>query len=328
MFGAEAFITIDDKTTHNDLRNVWAAAFRRDALEAGTAPAIRKFTKQLLDAVEPRLRAGETVDMMGAFCRPLPAYVIAYMMGVPDDMLGSIVRWSDLMANAGGGFPPDHTTARWKAGEQAKADLADYLVDQIRYRRTHPGDDLISQIVHSTVGKTLSEKAVMVNTRQLLFAGNETTAKWLGHIVLILGQRPDIRREVRSNPALMAPTLDEVMRWEPVVHTLPRRIHGSQVVADIPVRDGEDIILLTGAANRDAERYADPDRFDIHRERRANMGFGYGLHSCLGVVLAQLEALESTTAFLARFPDYNVPPTVEYTSFSLRGPAPLPVTLA
>jgi cytochrome P450 len=326
MFGAEAFIAIDDKATHNALRNVWAAAFRRDSLET-VIPAIRRFCKQLLDAVEPRVRAGERVDIMAEFCRPLPAYVIASMMGVPDEMLGSVVEWSDLMANAGGGFPPDYDSPSWRAGEKAKQDLADYLIEQIKYRRANPGEDLISQIVHSDVGKKLSEKAVMVNTRQLLFAGNETTAKWLGHIVLILGRMPEVRRGVMQNPVLLAPALDEIMRWEPVVHALPRRVHGNAMIAEVPLPDGAEVVLLVGGANRDPERYKDPDRLDIHRERKANMGFGYGLHSCLGVVLAQLEALDATSAFITRFPCYQVPAPVRYTSFGLRGPSPLYIDL-
>jgi cytochrome P450 len=325
MFGAEAFIAIDDKAMHNALRNVWAAAFRRDSLER-VIPVIRKFARRLLDAIEPRIRAGERMDVMSGFCRPLPAYVIANMMGVPDEMLGSVVQWSDLMANAGG-FPADYESLAWRSAEKAKQDLADYLLEQIKYRRTNPGEDLISQIVHSEVGKTLSERAVMVNTRQLLFAGNETTAKWLGHIVLILGRLPEVRRSVMQDSALLAPALDEIMRWEPVVHALPRRVHGEAVIADVPLCDGTEVVLLVGGANRDPQRYPDPDRLDIHRERRANMGFGYGLHSCLGVVLAQLEAVEATTAFVARFPDYEVPERVQYTGFGLRGPSPLNVEL-
>jgi cytochrome P450 len=328
FFGDEAFISIDDRKRHNDLRNVWAAAFGPKSL-AALLPAIQRFTEQLLDGVTAGLQAGGSVDIMASFCRPLPAYVISFMMGIRDSMLREVVEWSDLMANASsGGFPIDYDhDPAWLAGERAKAEFADFLHDQIKYRRTHPGTDLISQIVHSEIGKTLPDQALMVNTRQLLFGGHETTAKWLGHIIATLGRNPDVRRELVETPSLMPAALDEVMRWEPVTHTLPRGVHGHDVVvADVPLKDGAEVILLLGGANRDPERYDEPERFNIHRERKGNLGFGLGLHTCLGNALAQAEATEATSQLLHRFPDYRLVEPVQYSGFNLRGPGSLYLT--
>src|SRR5581483_1120845 len=160
---------------------------------------VRKIVNDLLDAVEPELRAGKTVDLMSRVCRVLPAYVIAYMMGVNDDMIPTVVKWSDLMADATlGGFPIDYDNdPHWLAAEQARKDLAAYLKEQFKHRHGKPGNDLISKIVNSPM--KLSEGAMIMNTRQLLFAGNETTAKWLGHILTTFGQRPDVRKEVNEN---------------------------------------------------------------------------------------------------------------------------------
>jgi cytochrome P450 len=179
--------------------------------------------------------------------------------------------------------------------------------------------------VHSEVGRTLSDEAMMVNTRQLLFAGNETTANWLAHIVVVLGRHPEVRRQIIADPSLTAQALDEIMRWEPVVHTLPRGVRGDDVViAGQKLQDGVEVVMLFGGANRDPERYEDPERFNIHRERKANLGFGYGLHSCLGVTLARIEALEATNALLAHFPEYELTaPAPSFATFPMRGPGPI-----
>jgi cytochrome P450 len=326
FFGAEAFISIDEVARHNALRSVWMTAFRRDVLTA-LACVIRTYAEDMLETVGVRFRAGESPDLVPGFCRPLPAYVISFMMGIPDDMMQTVVEWSDLMANsASGGFPIDYDNdPAWLAGERAKKKLGAYLYEQIDYRRSHRGEDLISQIVHSEVGRTLSDEAMMVNTRQLLFAGNETTANWLAHIVVVLGRHPEVRRQIIADPSLTAQALDEIMRWEPVVHTLPRGVRGDDVViAGQKLENGVEVVMLFGGANRDPERYEDPERFNIHRERNANLGFGYGLHSCLGVTLARIEALEATKAFLAHFPEYELTaPAPSFATFPMRGPGPI-----
>ena len=330
IFGEEAFIGIDDKAQHNALRNVWAVAFRRDTLQP-LASLIRQITSDLLDPLLERLRDGETVDIAAGLCRHLPAYVISHMMGVAEEARPSVIEWSDAMANANsGGFGDEYAaTPQWQAGERAKAALADYLYDQIRHRRSHPGDDLISQIVHSDVGRSLPEQAIMINTRQLLFAGNETTANWLGHICHILGRRPELRAELNGDRALLPAALEEILRWEPVVQVMPRNVQRDGVVLEgVPLKNGASLTMLLGGANRDPERYDDPETLDIHREQRASLSFGYGLHSCLGVTLARLEAVETTACLLDRLPAYEIAGPVGWTGFNLRGPSPLPIALA
>lgn len=328
VFGPEAFITIDDKKRHDALRGIWSVAFQRASLEA-MRPVIGGIADNMLDAVVDRLRDGETIDAEHELCRGLPAYVIAHMLGVPAEMRDDIVRWSDDIGHAVG-LPNNtpHTDPVWVAAQEAKQQLADYMLEQIINRRRIPGDDLISQIVHSEVGKTLSDEALVANSRQLLFAGNETTAKWLGHSLVVLAQHPDVRDEIVADRALIPQALEEVMRWEPVNMSLPRLVRGGDIeVEGTVIPDGAELMVLTGAAGHDPARYEDPKRFDIHREYKAHMGFGFGLHSCLGVTLARLEAEVVMNRVFDRIPNFMVTGPVSYSAFAFRGPTHIPLVL-
>ncbi|RYD95699.1 MAG: cytochrome P450, partial [Sphingomonadales bacterium] len=174
-----------------------------------------------------------------------------------------------------------------------------------------------------------SEQAMMINTRQLMFAGSETTANWLGHIVHVLGKRPDMRRELNADRSLMRSATEEVLRWEPVVHALPRTVTGGDIeIEGVVIPDGAPVVPLLGAANRDPRRYDNPDELDIRRQGPASLAFGFAIHNCIGIFLARLEADQATAAILDRIPDYELTGDVRFGGFTLRGPVALPVVLA
>lgn len=328
LFGKDAFIAIDERSLHNGLRDVWVATFGHGGVES-LAPFVRQVVGEMLDSALATLAAEGSVDLARTLCRPLPAHVIARMMGVAPDMIPAIIDWSDRMADAtSGGFPIDYLNdPAWLASEQAKADLADYIRAQIRMRRTARADDLVSAMVHSDIGKTLSEEAMMVNIRQLLFAGNETTSNWLGHIVTTLAERPDLRATLRRDRALVPAALEEIMRWQGVTQVLPRGVgpQGAEI-AGVALPPGAEIILLIGAAGRDPARWERPDDLDIHREAKPHLAFGFGLHSCLGATLARMEAREVAVALLDRLPEFRLAGPVSFGNFSLRGPNSVVVT--
>lgn len=322
FFDPAAFISIDEKKAHNELRDVWVGNFSREAI-AELATFVEQVANDMLDKVVPDLEAGGKVDIMAALCRPLPAYVIAHMMGLSDDNIPRVIHWSDRMSEAAtSGFPIDYDNdPYWLASEKAKTDLAAFLVEQFAYRREHPGDDVISRLVNSEIGRKLTEHAMVVNVRQLLFAGNETTAKWLGHIIHTLGDRPKDRKAIVADRSLLPGALEEVMRWQGVVQMAPRGVtQEGTVVEGIEIEVGKQIFMLTGAANRDPTRFDRPAEFDIHREAKPHLGFGFGLHTCLGAILARMEARVVMSALLDRVPDYRIAETVKYGDFSLRGP--------
>ena len=162
---------------------------------------------------------------------------------------------------------------------------------------------------------------MVANVRQLLFAGNETTAKWLGHILHILGEKPEDRRAIVADRALLPGAIEEVMRWQGATQVIIRAVRQEGLVVEgVELKPGEQIFMLNGAANRDPARFDNPDVFDIRREPKPHLGFGFGLHTCLGAILARMEAQVVTSAVLDRIPDFRIAGPVKYGDFSLRGP--------
>ena len=330
IFGEEAFISIDEPTMHNALRNAWVSAFGKNGVEK-LVPHTRKIASGLLDDALEKLETEGQVDMQPVFCRPIPAYVIAHMMGVEREFIPTIIRWADDMARAtANGHPIDYDNDPcWLKSEQAKADLGDFLIEQIGYRSTNPGNDLVSAIVHSDIGQQVSTHQMMVNLRQLLFAGNETTSNWLGHIVTILGERPDIREELRRDRTLVPAALEEVLRWLGVSQVLPRTVcDEGAVIGGVDLPAGAHVMAMVGAAGRDPARYANPEEFDIHRPQKPHLAFGFGMHSCLGATLARMEALQVTNLLLDRLPDYHFAAPITYDNFILRGPSRLLIEIS
>ena len=322
FFGSEAFITINDRARHNVLRDVWVSAFGHNGVEK-LVPVVRRIVGEMMAPVMAKLNDGSPCNLFAELCRPLPAHVIAHMMGVSGEMTSTVIGWADAMASATvGGFPIDYAEdPYWLASENAKAELGSFLFEQLAWRRKHPGNDLISAMVGSEVAKDLADEAMMVNVRQLLFAGNETTSNWLGHIVVTFGEFQNEWQAIRAQRNLAPGAVEEVLRWQGVTQVMMRSAgNNGAMIAGQDIAPGDEVVLLLGAAGRDPERYERPDFFDIRREPRSHLAFGYGLHTCLGAILARMEALEVAGALLDQIPAYRMATPVSYHNFSLRGP--------
>jgi cytochrome P450 len=329
LFGANAFISTDDRRRHDSLRNIWAEAFRHASLER-LRPRIEAMLEALLAPVAERLEAGESVDIDAALCRPLPAMVIGAMMGVEDGMLGQVMGWADAMVEGGSVYlDREEAAKRMALREQAKASLSAYLLERMEHRRGHPGDDLVSMLVCAEAARGIPDEHLVENLRQLLFAGNETTAKWLANIFVTYGEFPEVRRELAADPSQIRRANDEVMRWRNPIGTIMRVVRGGPVeLAGITLAEGDAVSLLLTSGNRDPARYEHPDRFDIHRPYQPNLGFGLGLHNCLGLALAKLEAEVAVRGVLARIPGYAIAAPCRYSPVPARGPSPVCIELA
>jgi cytochrome P450 len=324
LFGDEAFISMDAKPRHDELRLVWAESFRKPAVER-LRPTITDVVDRLLEPVLERLREGEDAEVSSAVCRALPTIVIALLMGLPESRLPDIIRWTDDMAegNVGGATDLVDPGEFLRRREAAKASMADLLTEQLVRRRKIPSDDLISTLAHSAPGRRLPDAALMQNLRQLLFGGNETTAKWLCNITVILAERPELRRELAHDRSLIPAANDEIMRWQGVVGLGPRKVRGDVQLCGVELRDGDELDCLLTAANRDPARYVDPDRLDIHRPPQPNLGFGVGLHHCLGINLAKLEAEVFVNRLLDATTSFSIAAPYAYTTIPMRGPLPV-----
>lgn len=264
---------------------------------AGAAPGIIDETvRRLLDRVSPLGRMDVVRDVAG----PLPAVVIARLLGLPEADGNALKRWStDLAAIVGPVLGPPEQLAR---AQQSAAELHAYLRTAVAARRAHPQDDLISDLtIHGErTGLIESEDELIANIAFLLVAGHESTAGLIASGVLLLLQHPDELARVAGEPGLLDGAVRETLRLESPVQMVAR------VTADgrrRPVR------ILLGQANRDPSAYRDPDRFDTGRYRHsggpsvpAHLAFGVGEHRCLGATLAMMEARGAIGALARRCP--------------------------
>ena len=326
LFGSEAFIIIDDRKEHDALRSIWDTAFRPNALHH-LQNRVAAMVDRLLAPMVERLRDGETVDAVEHFCRDLPVLVICEMFGIAEHMRGQIITWSDDMI-AALTAQGDQTSSAWIVGEEAKRGMAHFIQCEVQARRARPTDDLIGLMAKSEIADRLSPEAMMYNCRQLLFAGNETTARWLAQAIFTLATDTDARKAAVGGAATIASVMEEVMRYDPVAQVLPRRVAGGSFELDgRMMEEGDLILLLVASANRDPKRWSEPDRFDIRREPQGHLGFGFGLHHCLGAPLARMEVAVAMPRFLAAVSEYHLDGPATYSNFHARSPDAVSICL-
>jgi cytochrome P450 len=332
-FGAET-IECMEKDRHDVAKSIWAEAFTRSTLEAHRALIREVVDSRLLPFVE-RLRSGERVDAVADLIRSIPTLVIARLMDIPAEDHQQFALWTDTMSGITAG--KIDTSSRGpelvRAGMQATAELNRYVHEQIEERRTRPGDDLISLMVTSPLVHELTEDEVVAGNTQLVFAGNGTSAKWMSQVIAALSTHPDTRRMLVEDPSLIPQAIEEVHRWNTMAQVNWRYVrNGGAVVADRTLRDDDVVLCLMGAANRDPDRWEHPDRLDIVRKPQQHLGFGFGLHSCLGLNLARLEVQIWLERLLEELPEWEVTDIdsdIDWgTEWTLRGPVRIDVTAA
>lgn len=327
VFGGRVMPVIDGPL-HDELRGVWARDFQRGTLDAQRAMVQEVVDGRLLGFVE-RVRSGETVDAVAEMTRGIPALVIARMLGIPGQMFEQFVVWSDLMSEVPAAIidPSPAGEEMFRRGLQATAELNAFVGEEIEARRASPTDDLISAMALSDVGRALEEQDLLAAVTQLVFAGNETTAKLMAQTLVALARHPDQRRALVEDRSLIPQAVEEVHRWHSVIQLTLRDVQGGDVIAGgVRIPDGARVALLLGACNRDPERWTEPERFDIHRERLQHLGFGFGMHVCLGLNLARLEVQVWLDRLLDLLPEFEIAGDVPYGhNFALRGPLSVPL---
>ncbi|MEO6918297.1 MAG: cytochrome P450 [Collimonas sp.] len=301
-----------DAPQHTRLRQVMNAGFKPVALQE-LAPQIQVIVDRLLDEV--LAKAGPTAagqcaefvqfDFMRDFARPLPALVIASMLGIAAEDRSDFVAWSDDIAAFIGSPTPTLEIAR--AAQVSLIAMNEYFRQLLPQRRAALGDDLMSQLIRAEAsGGIITTKELLAQCCTLLFAGHETTRNLLGNGMLALLQHPQQWQALQATPSLLPSALKELLRFDSPVQYTGRRLKVDVEMHGQLMKKGDLVIPLIGAANRDPAKYTDPDRLDIQRNEGAHLSFGYGPHVCIGATLTYLEAEIAMRSVMQRLPQLRL----------------------
>ncbi|MDP3891869.1 cytochrome P450 [Nocardioides sp.] len=287
-----------DPPEHERYRRLVSRVFTPRSV-ARMEPRMREVADRLLDRIEKSGRQG--FDLIEDYASLLPVAVIADILGVPDDMHGPLLAWGNGAALR---LDPALTWREYRRSERDLRAMHTWIDGHIRHLRAHPGDDLLSRLVHLDGEERLTDLELRATGLLLLGAGFETTVNLIGNAVAVLSEHPDQRAVLREEPELWGNAVEEVLRLEsPVQLTL--RVAGADGEIDgARVRQGHAVLVLLGGVNRDPEVFEDPARFDVRRANAAeHLAFSAGGHFCLGAGLARLEATVALRALYERFPD-------------------------
>ena len=313
-----------DPPDHTRLRALMSKAFTPRLVE-GMRPRVARLANELLDAVHG---AGE-MDVIAALAYPLPAIVIAELLGVPVEDRQQFIRWSSDF----GGFL-DGSSLTMEEAVQALvgvSEFMDYFRDIIARRREAPRDDLLQALlVARERDDALTEDELLANLVLLLAAGHGTTTHLIGNGVLALLRNPDQLQRLYDDPSLVVTAVPEMLRYDSPVQLTGRTAREEITIGGVSIGAGQHLTVILGAANRDPAQFADPDRLDVGRPENRIMSFGYGIHFCLGAPLARLEAEEVFTALVRRLPRLRpAPGALEHLEWQpsvvFRGLGALPV---
>jgi len=278
-----------DPPRHTRLRKLVTKAFT-----TGAVAALRPFMEQVTDALLDAWPAHGRVDVVADLAMPLPVTVICELLGVPEEDRPDVQRWSADLFAAG---QPERSDA-------ASYAMAEYMTGLIAERRDRPGDALLDHFIRVRDGEDrLGEEELVSLAVLLLVAGHETTTHFIGNALLALLQHPSELARLRDAPDLVPGALDELLRHGSPVSTATFRytteamtLGGTEIPTDTPVQ------VAIGAANRDPARFPEPDQLDLGRDATGHLGFGYGIHRCVGAPLARAEAEIALRKVLTRFP--------------------------
>ncbi|GAB2960399.1 cytochrome P450 [Amycolatopsis acidiphila] len=259
----------------------------------------------LADRLHGDLNTGEPIDFMEVFARPLPAYVIADMLGVPREDREQFEYWSSelvLMLFGALGSPD-----RVERTHAAMMQLEEYFQGLVRLYEGRPADNVISHLLRAEEeGRVLNRDEITATCIMLLTAGDHTTASLLGNTVLALSNHPDQLDKLRARPELVPQAVEEFVRFEGPLKVTVRVAAREHTLHGRTIREGDRVYLLQGAANRDPEQFSDPDKLDVERQGPTHVGFGHGIHFCLGSAVARMTARVAIRALLTRMPRFEV----------------------
>jgi cytochrome P450 len=285
-----------DSPQHSRLRRLMNQGFKPGILQA-----MRPRIQRAVDALLERVQEAGQMDFMLNFAHPLPALVIAEMLGIDSADQADFLTWSDAIAAFIGN--PQSTLEVAHCAQTSLIALIEYFRTLLPERRRHRGDDLISLLIYvEEEGEVLTAEELLAQCSMLLFAGHETTRNLLGNGLWALLQHPDQLTTLKNNPSLMPQALRELVRYESPLQCVSRLVADDFSLHGHHLEQGQRVILLIGSANRDPDKFANPDILDISRKDGTPLSFGYGAHVCIGATISYLEAEIAFNTLFARMP--------------------------
>jgi len=278
---------------HTRIRKLVAAAFTPRSVES-----LREPSEQLARELMPE----GSFDLLRDYAQPYSIAVICRMLGVPTDRARDLLAWSHSMVKM---YELDTTHEQAERATQAAAEFTAYVGSLVAQRRREPQDDMVTRLAEVEVeGKRLTDAQIVSTMIVLLNAGHEATVNTLGNGVLALLRHPDQWRRLVEGEVEPAQVVEELIRWDPPLQLFERWVLDDGVeLAGRPVPRGAKVALLFGSANRDPRVFADPDAFDVGRPNAAeHIGFGGGIHVCIGAPLARIELAAALGALVERAP--------------------------
>ncbi len=310
----------EDPPHHDVMRAVVNRGFTPRRIEGW-----RKRAEEIVSSRIAALRDDGPFDVIADLAIPLPVTLIAEMLGIPPERRHDFKRWSDAIVSQATGSGRD---AFPMAMIESVSELYGYLRGVVAERRRRPTDDLIGLIVTAQENDdaVLQAPEVLQFVLLLLVAGNETTTNLIGNAVCALLRHPDALAWVAADPGRIPALVEETLRWDPPVQYVFRTAREDTEIRGTPIARGDIVCAILASANRDEARFASGDRFDPSGDPRGHLGFGLGVHFCLGASLARLEAAAALTALVPQLPRMQRAtegPLDLVDSFLVRGPAEL-----
>lgn len=314
-------VAFRDPPGHTRIRRLLAKAFT-PAVVRQERLAVERATRFLLDDITDE----REVDLHARVTYPLPAMVIGALLGVPDTELERFQAWAlDIVSFVGSGQLDADLARRTR---DSMMEMREYLAELVEQRRLAPGDDLLSAMIAAAEeDDRLTTDEIYANAVFLMTAGHETATNMLSNGVLTLLRHQEQIQLLRTDPGLIESATEEMLRFESPVQVTARFVTEDTEFSGRRLRAGDALILLLGAANRDPDVFAEPDRFDIGREKNHHVAFALGPHFCLGASLARLEMQVVVPMILERFPNLRLRDAdiAWQPTLSFRGPTELAV---
>lgn len=295
----EAVFIFQDPPVHTGYRSLLQRVItpkRMAALES----TIRKVCAECLDP----LVGSERIDLIASLGAQMPMRIISSLLGIPEQDQEAVRKSGDDRLHTDAGKPMNFSVETHLTGGAYD--------EYIEWRTTHPSDDMMTELLHAELKdasgrvRKLERDEILAIVNVIAGAGNETTNRLIGWAGKELAEHPDQRRDLVADPSLIPRAIEELVRYQPPGPAIGRYVTRDVQIYDQTIRAGSIMMLLIGAANRDDRRFPQGDTFDIRRESRPHLGFGHGIHVCIGAPLARQEGRIALEELLKRFPEWEV----------------------